>query len=127
GEAVARLAQGPLDRDAPLWQVYLMHGLAGGRQALYAKVHHAVVDGVSGAEVLGVLFDIEEHPRRVPPPRHRLRPERPPGRTEVLQETLTRGSDQAVSLVRAVRPPAVAHLARLAAAAARVRPAPPAP
>jgi WS/DGAT/MGAT family acyltransferase len=125
-EAVARLVQEPLDRDVPLWQIYLLHGLAGGQQALYAKVHHAVVDGVSGAEVLGVLFDLDPQPRDVPPPGQRLHPERPPGPTEMAHQTLTHTSSQALSLARAARPSAVADLARLAAAA-RLRPAPSTP
>ena len=66
GELVGRLAQLPLERGAPLWQAYLLNGLGGGRQALYAKVHHAVVDGVSGAEVLAILFDIGATPTAVP-------------------------------------------------------------
>ncbi|HEY2173469.1 MAG TPA: wax ester/triacylglycerol synthase family O-acyltransferase [Mycobacteriales bacterium] len=115
GEAVARLAQEPLERDVPLWQIYLLHGLAGGHQAVYAKVHHAVVDGVSGADVLGVLFDLDPQPRDVPPPRQAPRPEREPGPAEMLRQTLTHSSGQALSLARAARSAAVPDLARLAA------------
>lgn len=54
---VGELASVPLDRSVPLWQVTLLHGLAEGRQAVYLKVHHSAVDGVSVADVLGVLTD----------------------------------------------------------------------
>ncbi len=68
GEQVARLAARPLDRTRPLWEAYLIHGLAGGRQGLYTKVHHSAIDGVSGAEVLAVIMDVTPEPREVAPP-----------------------------------------------------------
>ncbi|MEU7863989.1 wax ester/triacylglycerol synthase family O-acyltransferase [Nonomuraea sp. NPDC049141] len=56
-EQVARLHERRLDRARPLWEMYLIHGLTGGRCALYTKVHHAAVDGLTGAEVLAALMD----------------------------------------------------------------------
>src|SRR3954465_4705799 len=46
-EPVARIFARPIDRAHPLWELYLIHGLPGGRVALLNKVHHAAVDGVS--------------------------------------------------------------------------------
>lgn len=57
-ETVARIFARPLDRSRPLWELYLIHGLAAGRVALLTKVHHSAVDGVSGAEIMGTLFDL---------------------------------------------------------------------
>jgi WS/DGAT/MGAT family acyltransferase len=56
-EQVARLHGGRLDRRRPLWELYLIHGLSGGRVALYTKVHHSAIDGVTGAEVMAALMD----------------------------------------------------------------------
>ncbi|GAA3037782.1 wax ester/triacylglycerol synthase family O-acyltransferase [Streptosporangium longisporum] len=62
GEQVARLHARRLDRRLPLWEMYLIHGLAGDRTALYMKVHHAAVDGVTGADVLAGLLDTSPEP-----------------------------------------------------------------
>ena len=58
-ETVARIFARPLDRRRPLWELYLIHGIEGGKVGMLTKVHHAAVDGVSGAEIIGVLFDLE--------------------------------------------------------------------
>ena len=51
-----------LHRDRPLWEMWVVEGLADGKIALVAKMHHATIDGVSGAELLGALFDLEPDP-----------------------------------------------------------------
>lgn len=56
---VARLHARPLDRTRPLWESYLITGLEDGTVAVYTKVHHAAIDGVSGAELLTILLDLE--------------------------------------------------------------------
>ena len=67
-ETVARIFARPLDRTRPLWELYLIHGLQDGRVALLTKVHHSVVDGVSGNEILAVLLDPSPEGREIPPP-----------------------------------------------------------
>jgi WS/DGAT/MGAT family acyltransferase len=67
-EQVARIHARPLDRARPLWEAYHISGLTGGRTALYTKVHHSAVDGVSGAELLMVLFDLSPEGRPVGDP-----------------------------------------------------------
>jgi diacylglycerol O-acyltransferase / wax synthase len=82
-ETVARIFARPLDRSHPLWELYLIHGLEGGRVALLTKIHHSVVDGVSGNEILSVLLDQSPEGRELPPADARAG-ERVPGELEML-------------------------------------------
>ncbi|MGD0290024.1 MAG: wax ester/triacylglycerol synthase family O-acyltransferase [Candidatus Binataceae bacterium] len=57
-----------LDRAKPLWEMHLFQGLAGGRSAIVSKIHHCLVDGVSGMELLAVTLDFRaEAPPPAPP------------------------------------------------------------
>jgi WS/DGAT/MGAT family acyltransferase len=51
-----------LDRSKPLWEIWIVHGLEGGRFALISKTHHALVDGVAGVDIATVLFDLTPVP-----------------------------------------------------------------
>jgi diacylglycerol O-acyltransferase / wax synthase len=80
---VAQVGGLPLDRARPLWEMYVVEGLAGGRFALVGKMHHAAIDGVSGAEIMATLLDLE------PDPPERLivdawRPEQVPSDAELI-------------------------------------------
>ncbi|MET8874316.1 wax ester/triacylglycerol synthase family O-acyltransferase [Nocardia sp. NPDC004604] len=97
-DLAARLHAQPLDRTRPLWECHLISGLADGRQAIYTKVHHALIDGVSGAEVMAAVFDIVPESQPVPPPPDGLRLARTPNPAEVLgrgiAHTMTRQADR---------------------------------
>src|SRR3954451_2402018 len=67
-EQVARIVSRPLDRSRPLWELYLIHGLEDGQKALLTKIHHSLIDGLSGAEIMGVLFDLAPEGRELPEP-----------------------------------------------------------
>ncbi|MGP3932895.1 WS/DGAT/MGAT family O-acyltransferase [Nonomuraea sp. KM88] len=98
-EQVSRLHARRLDRRRPLWEIYLIHGLAGGRMGLYTKIHHAAVDGVGGADVLAALLDTG--PRPAPPPE--AEPERdapPPGQAEMLARGVARLAGNPAHAVR---------------------------
>jgi len=80
---VARLHARALDRSRPLWEIYLITGLQGGRAAVYSKIHHAAMDGVSGDDVLAALLDLSPEGRTVPPSPAPVQ-EQPPGALHLL-------------------------------------------
>jgi WS/DGAT/MGAT family acyltransferase len=84
---VARIVARPLDRAHPLWELYVIHGLEGGRVGLLTKVHHAAVDGMSGAEIMSILYDLGPEGREVPP-EEGTHGERVPGQLELLGRTM---------------------------------------
>jgi WS/DGAT/MGAT family acyltransferase len=55
----ARILEQRLDLGKPLWELWLVEGLEGGRVALVNKIHHCMVDGVSGADIMSVLMTPE--------------------------------------------------------------------
>ena len=81
---VARLVSQPLDRSRPLWELYVISGLDDGSVALLTKLHHAAVDGVSGAEVMSVLLDPSPEGRELSQPDHQATIERYPSQPEML-------------------------------------------
>src|SRR5579875_752204 len=87
GEQVARIFARPLDRSRPLWELYLIHGLPQGRVAVMSKIHHAVIDGLSGAEIMGSLYDLSAEGREAPLPAA-PRGERSPSDLELLARGL---------------------------------------
>src|SRR5919202_934002 len=67
-EVVSRIFARPLDRNRPRWELYLIQGLSEGRVAVFTKIHHSVVDGVSGNEIVSVLLAPSPEGRGLPPP-----------------------------------------------------------
>jgi WS/DGAT/MGAT family acyltransferase len=68
----ARIFSQKLDRSRPLWEFVFVEGLdtvsqvPKGSVAIISKIHHAAIDGASGAAILGLLFDVTKEPRKIP-------------------------------------------------------------
>ncbi len=60
---MGRVMSARLDRDRPLWEYWVVEGLAEERWALISKVHHCMVDGVSGTDLYRVVLDLTPEPR----------------------------------------------------------------
>jgi WS/DGAT/MGAT family acyltransferase len=99
---IERIFARPLDRTRPLWELYLIHGLEGGRVALLTKIHHSVVDGVSGNEILSTLLDLSPEGRDIEPPRTDRRGERKPSQLEMLGRGLLGIPFQPLRMVRSL-------------------------
>ncbi|MGH7780665.1 MAG: wax ester/triacylglycerol synthase family O-acyltransferase [Candidatus Binataceae bacterium] len=65
---IMRGYESPLNRARPLWDMQVYQGLEGGRTAVVWRVHHCLVDGVSGVELLKVMYDFRPDPEPVAPP-----------------------------------------------------------
>jgi len=97
-DCAARLHGELLDRQRPLWRLYVIDGLASGQRGYYVKVHHAVLDGQAGVLLAQALFDVTLKPRVVP-----ARSEKPgehPGMAELAAAALKHDAAQIVKFVR---------------------------
>ena len=65
-DLVGRVQSRQLDRDRPLWEIYLVEGLEDGRFAVITKTHHAMVDGVSAIDIGTLILDVGRTPREIP-------------------------------------------------------------
>src|SRR3954469_4487648 len=102
-----------LDRDKPLWEIWLVDRVGDDRFALICKTHHALVDGISGVDILTVLFDLEPDPsERTPAPAWTARPA--PSRAALFAEALVERVEEPLHAVRS----ALAHPAEAGRAAA---------
>jgi diacylglycerol O-acyltransferase / wax synthase len=98
-----RLFAQPLDRQKPLWELWLVEGLDRGRFAVVSKTHHALVDGISGVDIASVLFDAAPDPEPPidPPPAWFARPE--PSRSQLLAEALLERATVPAEALRGLR------------------------
>jgi diacylglycerol O-acyltransferase len=81
-ELVSRIMSRRLDRERPLWEMYLVEGLEGGRFAVVSKSHQALVDGSGTVDIGQVVLDSTAHPRETPP--DSWQPQKSPSAIELL-------------------------------------------
>src|SRR4051794_27006358 len=86
-----------LRRDRPLWEMWLVESLEDDRFAILSKTHHALVDGISGLDILSVLFSDEADPGED------WTPEPAPSSTRLLAEALAERATRPVEMARGVR------------------------
>jgi diacylglycerol O-acyltransferase len=113
--AIAEIADHPLDRSRPLWEMWALEGLEGGLVAFVTKIHHAVADGVAAAAMLANVM-VTEPTAPVRPPEEPWTSEQPPSRGTLLRTAL-------VDRIRQLRvlPALVVRTIRALAAVARHR------
>lgn len=89
----ARIFSQRLDRTKPLWEIYLVEGLEDDRFAILSKTHHALIDGVSGVDIMTLLFDMTREAEPSPPPAERWKPAPEPTRAELAAAAARDGFD----------------------------------
>jgi diacylglycerol O-acyltransferase len=99
----SRVFAQPLDRDKPLWEISLVDGLEGDRFAILAKTHHALVDGISGVDIMTVLFDTSPDPVAPADPGNPWIPRPTPTSAQLLGEALVERATIPAEAARSVR------------------------
>jgi WS/DGAT/MGAT family acyltransferase len=77
-----------LPRDRPLWDITAIHGLEGDKTAYLSRVHHCLVDGVSGIELLLAVLDLVPDPEPTAPPVEAWAPKEPPRPLEAWADAM---------------------------------------
>jgi diacylglycerol O-acyltransferase len=92
-----------LDRNKPLWELWLVEGLADGRFALLGKTHHALVDGISGVDITTVLFDLTPEPPPTATPEVPWVPRPLPSNAQLLADALLERTTVPGEIARGMR------------------------
>jgi len=89
-----------LDRSRPLWEMHSFEGLSGNRTALLSRVHHSMVDGVSGIELLTVMMDLKRDAAPPEPPKVAWSPKPPPNLAENFFDAAYDGAQTQLGIYR---------------------------
>ena len=89
-----------LDRGKPLWELWLVQNVEGGRFAMISKTHHCLVDGVSGVDIATVLFDLEREPAPPPEPPPAWFPRPEPTPAALMAEAIAEGASAPLDAAR---------------------------
>src|SRR4051794_6304595 len=98
----ARVFSQRLDRTKPVWEMWLVDGVEGGRFAIIGKTHHCLVDGVSGVDITTVLFDLDREPVAAEDPEPWL-PQPEPTSGQLLGDAWVERATNPVEIVRGAR------------------------
>ena len=98
---MGRLQSQVLDRRRPLWELWFVEGLEGGRVAIIQKTHHALVDGISGVDVATVLLDLEPDTPQIEGPG--WEPESAPSAVQLLADSVRERVTVPAEMARSVR------------------------
>jgi diacylglycerol O-acyltransferase len=98
---IGRVMSQMLDRTKPLWEMWVVEGLEDGHWALVSKTHHAMVDGVSGTDLLAVMLDTS--PDQARPVEPDWEPESPASTTRLLTGALAERAVSPYEMVRSAR------------------------
>jgi diacylglycerol O-acyltransferase len=102
-DLAGRVFSQQLDRDKPLWEAWLVEGLEGDRFAMVSKTHHALVDGISGVDIISVLFDTSPAPAAPAGPGDRWLPRPVPSAAQLLGEALVERATIPAEITRSIR------------------------
>ena len=102
-DLAGRVFSQQLDRDKPLWELWVAERLERDRFAVLAKTHHALVDGISGVDIVSVLFDTSPEPAAPPDPGDRWLPRPLPSRAQLLAEAIVERATIPAELTGSVR------------------------
>jgi WS/DGAT/MGAT family acyltransferase len=100
---VAQVMSRPLSPEQPPWEMHVVEGMAGGAIGLIAKIHHSVIDGIAGAEMLAKLLDLTAEGSAVTEPCPPWLPARLPSHTELMTDALPSFLRSPVRGLRAAR------------------------
>jgi WS/DGAT/MGAT family acyltransferase len=100
GRLVGEIGERLLDRSRPLWELWLVEGLADGRWALISKVHHCMVDGIAGTDLMQLMFDLTPDATHDEP--EAWTPQRNPSTAELIAAAVSeKDVSRATELMRA--------------------------
>ncbi|MBV9486587.1 MAG: wax ester/triacylglycerol synthase family O-acyltransferase [Frankiaceae bacterium] len=111
-DVCADILSRPMDRAHPLWEMWIVEGRADGLIGVVSKVHHSTIDGVTGANMMAELFDLEPNPPEKEPVLDNWEPERKPSDVELVGRALLEKVKQPVSIARLV-PGTVASIGKI--------------
>src|SRR5918997_1905555 len=102
-DLAGRVFSQQLDRDKPLWEAWLVEGLEDDRFAMVSKTHHALVDGISGVDIISVLFDTSPEPAAPTDTGDRWLPRPLPTSAHLLAEALLERTTIPAEIGRSVK------------------------